>query len=262
MKAGFNEMKRKIKSKIRRPVFMLLYLLLRPFAKVPVRLDGMSAVFRFRSVDELARAWGFAGERDVFSGMLRHVQIGDIVWDVGANVGTHAVMFGKRVGVSGKVIAFEPESGTRRTLEENIELNRLGNVEVLSVALGSTDSVHDMFIDTRPGSGKHSLVPVDGYKQIEVNVRTGDDLDESRDDASPTVVKIDVEGFELEVLKGMKNVLASDNCRLVMCEVHTRVLSENGHDSALVEQMLREAGFNGFEQTPRGTEIHLLATKQ
>ncbi len=255
-------MKSKIKTKIRRPVFTALYLLLRPFGKVPVRIDGLSAVFKFRSVDELARAWGFAGEKEVFAGMLRHVQPGDTVWDVGANVGTHAVMFGKKVGVDGTVIAFEPESSTRQTLEENIDLNRLSNIEVLPVALGSTDSTQSMFVDTRPGSGKHSLIPVDGYKRIEVEVRTGDSLGETQVGGLPSVVKIDVEGFELEVLEGMEKTLSSDRCRLVMCEVHTRVLRENGHDPDSVQRMLEAAGFNSFAETPRGTEVHLMAMKR
>lgn len=242
-------------------MFLALYILLRPFGKVPVRMNGASAVFRFRSVDELIRVWGFNGERAMFAGMLQHVLPGDTVWDVGANIGTHTVMFGKKVGAEGKVVAFEPESQTRKTLEENIALNHLGNVEVLTVALGSADAVQKMFVDTRPGSGKHSLLSVDDYQQVDIEVRTGDGLSATRPGSPPSVVKIDVEGFEIEVLKGMEKTLAETRCRVVMCEVHTNVLQENGNDPEMVEQVLRAAGFNSFERTTRGNELHLLALK-
>lgn len=171
-------------------------------------------------------------------------------------------MFGKKVGTGETVIAFEPESNTRRNLEENITLNRLGNVQVMNTALGSSNSSQSMFVDTRSGSGKHSLISIDGYKKIEVDVRTGDELSQTLPGGTPAVVKIDVEGFEIEVLKGMMQILASGHCRLIMCEVHTKVLRENGHDPESVERMLRNAGFNSFEKTPRGTEIHLLAIKE
>ncbi len=255
------DMKTRVKRLIRTPFFTALYIVLRPFGKVSVSLDGTRAVFRFRSVEELARAWSFAGERRVFSELLQHVKPGDTVWDVGANVGTHAVIFAKKVGSEGNVVAFEPEPGTRSTLEHNIALNRLANVQVLSFALGGTDSQQTLFVDSRPGSGKHSLVATDGYHETAIEVCTGDSLTESLSGGIPNVVKIDVEGYELQVLKGMVNTLADQRCRVVFCEVHTAALEANGDDPNAVEEMLRSGGFTQFERSQRGDQVHLIALK-
>ncbi len=254
-------MKTLIKRKVRMPVFLALFLVLRPFGRVSVKLNGIRAWFRFRSVDELIRVWGFTGEKAVFARVLDSVQPGDTVWDIGANIGTHAVMFARKVGDTGAVIAFEPEDGTRRTLEDNVTLNRLSNVQILRAALGSTTGKQTLYVDNRAGSGKHSLVPVDGYEKTEIDVQTGDDLAMSRPEVAPSVLKIDVEGFELEVLKGLEQTLSRDRCRLVMCEVHSKVLRENGHDPQSVRRMLQDAGFSSFDETVRGDELHLLATR-
>ncbi len=254
--------KKRLKARLRGPVFRVLYVVLRPFGKVPVRIAGMSANFRFDSVAELTRVWGLIGEKHVFAKLLRSVEPGDTIWDVGANVGTHSVFLGKKVGNSGKVIAFEPEDKTSVRLQENIDLNHLTNITVAREALGDSESMHTLSVDSRPGSGKHSLLEIPGYQTTTVQVRRGDTLVAEHPDALPSVVKIDVEGFEVEVLKGMEKTLANPRCRLVLCEVHNEFLRRRNLDPASVREMLTEAGFVEFEEFARGPEVHLLARKK
>lgn len=133
-----------------------------------------------------------------------------VVVDVGAHIGNHAVYFGAVLGHP--VLALEPNPHSRAVLERNVEANDLADRVVVSgVAAGPGDGSGTLLPQAADDAGTMSLVHGDDRNGLEVRVRT---LDEVYAEAAPVgggdavvLVKIDVEGYELEVLRGARQLL-------------------------------------------------------
>jgi len=110
-----------------------------PNGIVNVRAAGMNAQFHVRTPGELRNldpAGGTQQEQKILELLISTVHEGDVIFDVGANVGLYSVLLAKAVGDRGQVIAFEPEGECYQHLQDNLKLNRLTNVRVFRKALG------------------------------------------------------------------------------------------------------------------------------
>jgi FkbM family methyltransferase len=178
--------------------------------------------------------------------MFGCIRPGDCIWDVGANVGYYSELFASAVGPSGKVISFEPSPGCAAMLEERARDHDAGaSWEIAPVALCDVDGDAWLCVragDTAPGN---QLVSRDDPATVRVKTARGDSVLASGYTA-PAVVKIDVEGFEGEVLDGMRSVLCLPSLRAVCVEVHFRKLNERGRpqEPGRIVEMLRSSGFS------------------
>jgi len=140
--------------------------------------------------------------------------------DVGAHVGKYAVRMAKYYG---KVIAIEPNPEAVEVLKKNIELNNVSNVEILNVACG--DIEEERILHIRGGSstffGKYG-----GKAEVKVKVARLDNLVKKAD-----VVKIDVEGWELNVVRGAKKLI--ETCKPVFLIEHHEKAYEYKNNSVL-----------------------------
>ena len=92
-------------------------------------------------------------------------------------------------------------------------------------------------------------------------MKTGDQLINENKLPTPNIVKIDVEGFEYNVMRGMKDSLASPECKLVCCEVHTQMLPDGASVEKIID-LLKSFGFNSINNYDRETaEFHIFAHK-
>jgi len=143
----------------------------------------------------------------------RYLRPGDMVMDIGANVGIFSVVMGTTVGASGRVIAFEPVPANIVRLGKNLRKNGLGNVQVFPLALGisnghmmlrmATDPAYPSLREVQGGFGNGTEVPVQVCR-----------LDGVWDELGrPEIafVKMDVEGAEADVLRGASRFLTT--CR-------------------------------------------------
>jgi FkbM family methyltransferase len=157
-----------------------------------------------RSLD-LYGEWA-EGELDLLGLLIRS---GDTVVDVGANIGTHTIFFAQRVGPSGIVLSFEPQRIVFQMLCANLALNGLMNVHAHPAALGraaGTIEVPDVAYAEPGNHGGVSLAtPSGGPQGARVPVLTLDGLGVDR----CRVLKIDVEGMELDVLEGGSALVAA-----------------------------------------------------
>jgi FkbM family methyltransferase len=143
---------------------------------------------------------------------------GDVLYDIGANFGFFSVLSSRIVGPEGVVYAFEPVPANASMVERNARLNHLENIEVLRVAVSRQTGKSELYLAHYAGGGalKSAGVPPDLAGTIVVDTSSIDDLVNLRRIRPPNVVKIDVEGAELEVLHGMLKVLKEWSPKIVL----------------------------------------------
>lgn len=176
--------------------------------------------------------------------MREMVQPGWTVVDAGANFGWHAIHLAKRVGPQGKVFAFEPIPVTFSELAANAALNDCGNLEACSAALGSVEGAVTLFLPGIDlGAGAASQV-LDLGEKIEVPMRRLDDFLEENGVDHVDFIKADIEGGELNLLKGAEGLLARNHPRILIeiVDIHCRRF---GHTPQDVIQFLTARGFSG-----------------
>ena len=170
---------------------------------------------------------------------------GDVVWDVGANVGYYTRLFAGQVGDGGKVLAFEPSPVNFTRLQQ--ACGALGNVRLYPLGLGREEG-SVMFLQGQDELGATSRVVEEALPQgeaISVAIRRGEGLIQSGEVPPPKAIKIDVEGFELEVLQGLGSALAATDLRVIGIEVHFGLLQQRGMGDApqQIEALLRQYGY-------------------
>jgi len=177
--------------------------------------------FDFFVGDPTAKSWYDSG--GTYEGVelrfLRENMIcpGDVIFDVGGHHGWYAIVLSHYVGELGKVVTFEPNPINCEIIKRNISLNRLSNVWVENLAIGSQtqDAVVTNASDTSVKSGHidHRYWPENWNRKsvsrgIEVKMKSLDSYAREHN-ILPSLIKIDVEGYEVEVLRGSRLILAS-----------------------------------------------------
>jgi FkbM family methyltransferase len=162
------------------------------------------------------------------------VRPGATVLDVGANVGAYTLLFARWAGPTGRVVAFEPAPDAAAGLRRHIELNELSaTVDVQQCAVSYSVGTA-RFACTEASGANAIVVGESGTDAIEVATVTLDAFC-SRGRVVPDVIKIDVEGAELDVLKGARQVLAFGGLQ-VFLELHPASWKARG----IGEQAIRE----------------------
>jgi len=133
--------------------------------------------------------------------------------DVGANIGKYTVALGRRLSGKGKVVAIEPEDYNYELLGRNVELNGLDNVTLEKCACYSRNGTMNLYLNpTR--RGQHSLLVRNG-KRASIKTRKLDDILADNQVTNVKLIKIDVEGAEIEVLKGAVSTLKKDHPKII-----------------------------------------------
>jgi len=139
-----------------------------------------------------------------------NLKVGDWVLEAGANTGTETVLISRLVGDSGKVLAFEPVDHVVKKLNENLSLNRINNVSVMPLALGDVKRDISFYIypQDHPNQGMGSKVLENaGLEKINVHQTTIDVLYNENRLPRFDFLKMDVQGAELDILKGGKKTI-------------------------------------------------------
>ncbi len=135
--------------------------------------------------------------------MSSMLHAGDTMYDVGANVGYYTLLASHKVGPTGRVIAFEPLPANVRFVQRHLRLNRVRNVSVQEVAVSDHDGLARFAPHASNAMGKLSE-----SGSVEVAMVSLDSVIHAEKFPDPTLVKIDVEGAELGVLRGASRLLA------------------------------------------------------
>jgi len=174
--------------------------------------------------------------------LQRAVRPGMTALDVGANLGLYTVLLSRLVGPTGRVIAFEPDPHHFALLIKNCALNGCANVEAHNVALGTGRS--RLALRKRLlNSGANTLGNPDSRvfpTSVEVDVVS---LDEFLPAIRPDLVKIDVQGWEMDVLGGMQRTLAACPHIALYFEFFPAGLRHAGHSPVELLDLLTKQNF-------------------
>jgi FkbM family methyltransferase len=197
-----------------------------------------------------------------------HPLEGDIVVDVGAHIGKYTIIASKRVGTTGKVIAIEAHPGNHEILNSNIKLNRLTNVISLNYAVYSKETIIKLFLPDEKSNHTiyNTLIQTrakDEEKFVEVNADTLDNLLQRNGISNAEVnwLKIDVEGAELEVLKGAQAIISNSKRIALLIEVHNIEQGKNLYMPIM--DLLQKYNFKiEFEKIYATNEKHVVLRKK
>ncbi|WP_238709242.1 FkbM family methyltransferase [Natronorubrum halophilum] len=239
------------------PYWALIYALTDDFQTHTIANQTIN--FRTETYTEFIRFRDLGHEQRVIKGLLESLESNDVFYDIGANVGTYTC-FGASKLNSNRTISFEPEPQNAARLRDNLAVNDL-EAQIIEVALSDVNGTVDFGLTgEETGEGEHSIATEEDTTTIEVETARGDSIIKQRGLPKPTVVKIDVEGAEMSVLRGLRKTI-SKHVRLIYVEVHSEKLSYYGDTSSEVRMFLEEAGFSIAEIPQRRSEVFLRASK-
>ena len=168
----------------------------------------------------------------------KYLRAGDVVVDVGANVGNLALLAASLVGPMGKVYAVEPHPRTFHFLQQNIAINKFANVQAVNLALGNRQA--KVLLTDNKWDDLNRVC--EGEPGIEVGMRPLDDLTIAEPEIH--LLKIDVEGFEKFVLEGAATTLQKTQCvYFEASEEHSRIYSYAARDLLTI---LKRAEFDVY----------------
>lgn len=174
--------------------------------------------------------------------LLHLLRADDLFVDIGANIGSYTILASAEIGAN--AISIEPIPETYNHLLQNIAINNIGvKVTALNIGLGSEKGV--LKFTNEFDTGNH-VASADTINYVSVNVDT---LDSILDGKSPVLLKIDVEGFEAEVIKGAVNALQNASLKAIIIELNGsgNRYGYNDHD---IHIKLIESGFKAMAYLP------------
>ncbi|HVA45523.1 MAG TPA: FkbM family methyltransferase [Pirellulales bacterium] len=176
------------------------------------------------------------------------IKPGDVVLDVGANVGYFTLLASACVGRQGRVYAVEPSDSIRRRLLHNLELNGTDNVTVLPCAAWDCCGEATFSLATHNG-GASSLRPLESqYGAVEEHVKLArlDGLIPAEDASRVRLIKLDIEGAELHALRGLSRLFDVNREVAIVSEVNPQMLRELGESASNLCNSLTDLGFSAY----------------
>lgn len=177
--------------------------------------------------------------------------------DVGANIGVYTAWASRCVGAEGSVIAIEPVPATREHLEHVVALNSIGNVRVVPKALGAGSGTVNLWVVSHASGLSSAIAPVNesSARTVVVPLSTLDDELSTAGAAPPALVKIDVEGYEMAVLRGAVRTLAAGDGPAVLFETQQDHLARAGERFADIPGWFEDRfGYRLFGLLPSGLQ--------
>lgn len=180
----------------------------------------------------------------IYNYILKNLKEGDSFFDIGANAGYFSLVASKIVGDGGRVYAFEPEEDNYSRMSKNISGNNLLNIHAFKYALSDTEGATQLYINPN-NEGGHSLLPNENQKTVSTTSIIFDTWVRDVGSKNMRLAKIDVEGFELSVLKGMERTLKSESFFELICEVR--------RNQKVVGDYMLGLGYRTYELRADGT---------
>lgn len=166
------------------------------------------------------------------------VHPGDIVLDIGANVGYYTLLFAKTVGPYGLVYAFEPDPTNFKLLKKNIEVNGYNNIKAFPFAVSNSTRKGFLYLNDYNAGDHRIFDSKNNRKTVPIEIIS---LRDRFPNLRPNFIKIDTQGAEVEILKGIKNII--DDVHSISIEYWPYGLNKAGYTGKDLCNILTDYGF-------------------
>lgn len=169
---------------------------------------------------------------------------GDVVLDIGANIGWYSMILNSMAPGGVDIFAFEPHPDNLALLRENISRNSASQVTVVPCAVSDHPGEEDLFVYGGANTGRHSLLPINDGERIKIRTVTLDDFwaEQELGERTPRFIKVDIEGYELVALRGGPGVLS--RCPTVLFEYSPKFMTKAGLAPAELLDLMYGMGFD------------------
>jgi len=174
---------------------------------------------------------------------------GGVCLDIGANVGLHTVLLSRLVGRGGRVFAFEPDPHNFELLEANLRLDGGGNVTARACALGDEEGMCRLARNPKNWGDCRVTSDMPQWTSHDVSMTTLDTALPALPAGAVRFAKLDVQGSECRVLRGMRQTLARHPDLVMVIEVFPAGLGQAGASPRELVALLTDLGFTGWEFT-------------
>jgi FkbM family methyltransferase len=176
--------------------------------------------------------------------------------DVGANVGYYTTLAASLVGSKGHLLAFEPSPYAYKRLETILKRNAITQVDAFQCAVGDKEEWLDLYLPKQAHLHSPSLVPTDkSFTSVKVQVCCLDSHPSLQAVSMIDLMKVDVEGFEPNVLRGMSKYLQNGYVKYLMCEFNSGWLEPNESSCEELLEIVKDMGFVVHEEIPKVTRV-------
>lgn len=187
--------------------------------------------------------------------MKKEIKKGNVVLDIGANIGYYTLIFAKLVGEEGRVYAFEPDPTNFALLKKNVEINGYKNVVLVQKAVSNNSGRIKLYL-SKNNMGDHRIYDSgeDGRQHIEIEAIRLDDYFEHFE-GRIDFIKMDIQGAEGGAIQGMYNLLNKNNNVKIVTEFWPIGLKRFGTDPEEFLRLLIKLGFKLYEVNEQDKEI-------
>ena len=247
-----------MKQRARRIAKRIYRIAFKPFLKNGVNVNiGGSGRFRFDYIFAFSRFEEFGSRHNAgFSKWLDACRGKTTVFDVGAHIGLYSVPASTVLDKEGSIYAFEPSSANCAYLDKHKRFNKIKNIKVLPYLVGERTSEREEFYESKDADAMNSIFirkGRDNYRKIFKKQVSLDEFCEANS-VEPEVLKIDVEGAEIGVLKGAERVFKRFK-PVVFLSVHPRALSLTGQSAEDVLKEIMKLGYSIYEADGRKADV-------
>ena len=209
-----------------------------------VKINGATYKLDISNAVDHVAFWGFQDKTKSF--FLSHLNKGYTVVDVGANIGIISVDAAER---SKQVISIEPDKTNFGRLTENLRLNNITNVTTLNVGLGSKKEIKKLYkvVESNPGMNRIIDQELD-LPYTEIQIETLDNIAEALNVLKIDVIKIDTEGYEMNILKGSNSCIDKFKPAL-MLEVDNSLLQAQSSSAVELLNFISSKGYKIYDIT-------------
>jgi FkbM family methyltransferase len=196
-------------------------------------------------------------ERWLIEKFLSKIDNQTVIYDIGAHIGLYS-LFAAKYKIAPKFIyCWEPEPHIFNRLKENINLNQIKTILPFSTALGSENGVVEMSTESEEFGISVPSFAIKSSTSIPVRVVRGDDWVLEKKLFPPSIIKIDVEGYEFNVIRGLRETIKKSK-PIIFLEVHPFLIKNLGFTGEQILDFLKEMGYKINFFSYRGKEEHYI----
>jgi len=172
-----------------------------------------------------------------------NLKAGDVVVDAGAYPGDYAVFAARKVGPTGKIIAFEPDAKNRKILKKNLEKENLNNFIIIPKGLWNKNTI----LKFKSSDGLHTTAVLDSGDE-EISVTRLDDELKNLGIKKVDLLKMDIEGAEIEAVQGALETIKNNNLNVAIASYH---IINGETTSHYLENFLSKLGYQVKSDFPK-----------